>query len=190
MVDLKEGFRPNPVNKQSDGNIQFTQKQKGYQKNSYTDPDETETVESWTCHPDCPIAILDGQSGERKAGASVSPDVPSRTGKNVYGKYGRHSWQSHGDTGFASRFFYTAKASRTERQDSTHPTIKPLALIEYLVKLTVPPADAHILDCFIGSGTLAIACENLDIKYTGIDLDCGDAINRISNMPSRQLGLF
>lgn len=151
--------------------------------------EKTETVESWACHPDCPIAIMDSQSGERpgcKSPSMARPESKFRPGQGNYMPQGT----IHPDTGFASRFFYCAKASRAERQNSTHPTIKPLALIEYLVKLTSPPADAHILDCFIGSGTLALACENLDVKYTGIDLDCGDAINRISNMPSRQLGLF
>lgn len=43
------------------------------------------------------------------------------------------------DTGSAARFFYCAKASKRERANSKHPTIKPLALIRYLVRLVTPP---------------------------------------------------
>jgi hypothetical protein len=40
-----------------------------------------------------------------------------------------------GDSGSASRFFYCAKASKSERNRNSHPTVKPIALMEYLVKL-------------------------------------------------------
>ena len=56
-----------------------------------------------------------------------------------------------------SRFFYCAKASASERpvaQDgTTHSTVKPLALMSWLVALLSPPGTAHILDPFAGSGT-------------------------------------
>ena len=97
------------------------------------------------------------------------------------------------DSGNASRFFksiiYTAKASKAERAGSTHPTIKPKALIEYLVKLSAPPKDALILDPFIGSGTLGCVCEKLGIRYVGMDLDCADAKMRIEQ-ETIQMKLF
>ena len=52
-----------------------------------------------------------------------------------------------------------------------HPTVKPLALMEYLVKLIRPPEDALILDPFMGSGTTLLACKQLGIKCIGIELD-------------------
>lgn len=57
-----------------------------------------------------------------------------------------------------NRFFYTAKASRGERGEGNgHPTVKPLALCEYLARLIVPPADyrddARLLVPFAGSGS-------------------------------------
>lgn len=39
-----------------------------------------------------------------------------------------------------------------------HETVKPLALMEYLVKLTATPSGGSVLDPFAGSGTTGIAC--------------------------------
>ena len=57
-----------------------------------------------------------------------------------------------GDTGTASRFFYTAKADKGDRADSRHPTIKPVDLIRWLTRLVTPPGGT-VLDPFAGSGT-------------------------------------
>jgi len=62
-----------------------------------------------------------------------------------------------GDSGGASRFFYCAKASKTERgEGNTHPTVKPLKLIEYLARLILPPerdTPRRLLVPFSGSGS-------------------------------------
>jgi DNA modification methylase len=52
----------------------------------------------------------------------------------------------------AKRFHYTAKADVDERAGSKHPTVKPLDLIQYLVRL-VTPRGGVVLDPFAGSGT-------------------------------------
>lgn len=76
---------------------------------------------------------------------------------------------------------------------NTHPTIKPIKLIEYLVKLTSMPNPSQIyLDLFMGSGTLAIACENLSCKWIGIESNeeyCQIAKKRIQEA-TQQLKLF
>jgi len=59
--------------------------------------------------------MLDEQSGHLKAGGSVSGGEPSKPAKNTYGEYDRKEWSSHKDSGGASRFFYCAKASKSER---------------------------------------------------------------------------
>ena len=77
-----------------------------------------------------------------------------------------------GDNGSASRFFYCAKASKSERSaTNNHPTVKPLALMEYLCKLVKMPEYNIILDPFCGSGTTLLACMKLGIKAIGIDSD-------------------
>jgi DNA modification methylase len=52
----------------------------------------------------------------------------------------------------ASRLFYTAKADADDRLGSKHPTIKPLDLMAWLVRLVCPPGGM-VLDCFAGTGT-------------------------------------
>lgn len=75
------------------------------------------------------------------------------------------------DSGGASRFFYCAKASKSERgEGNKHPTVKPIKLMEYLVRLVTPPAGT-VLDPFLGSGTTAVACHRLGFECIGIDKD-------------------
>ena len=70
----------------------------------------------------------------------------------------------------ASRFFYCAKASKSERgSNNNHPTVKPLELCQYLVKLIAPPTGGIVLDPFAGSGTTLMACKKLGINYIGIE---------------------
>jgi site-specific DNA-methyltransferase (adenine-specific) len=54
--------------------------------------------------------------------------------------------------GNAARFFYTAKADAEDRLGSKHPTVKPLDLMQYLVRLVTPPGGL-VLDPFAGTGT-------------------------------------
>jgi DNA modification methylase len=56
------------------------------------------------------------------------------------------------DSGSAARFFYTAKADGDDRLGSKHPTVKPLDLMQWLVRLVTPPGGT-VLDCFAGTGT-------------------------------------
>ena len=86
------------------------------------------------------------------------------------------------DSGGASRFFpvfkYQAKAPKKERpvierEDGTkiqHPTVKPLALLEWLVSLIVPPGGV-VLDPFAGSGTTLQAAINKGFTPIGIEQD-------------------
>ena len=52
---------------------------------------------------------------------------------------------------------------------NNHPTVKPLALMEYLVKL-VSKEGATVLDPFMGSGTTGMACKKLDREFIGIEM--------------------
>ena len=102
---------------------------------------------------------LDEQSGESvsKAGGSSGthfsagdPGVP--TPDRPRG--------GHTDTGGASRFFYVAKADASERprvNGTAHPTVKPLDLMRWLVRLVTPPGGT-VLEPFAGSGTTVEAC--------------------------------
>jgi len=78
----------------------------------------------------------------------------------------------HNDTGGASRFFYVAKAGKRERPNVNgvaHPTVKPMALMQYLVRLVTPPGGT-VLEPFAGSGTTIEAALNEGFNVIGIEM--------------------
>ena len=106
----------------------------------------------------------------------------------------------HNDSGSAARFFYCAKASKSERnagleglpecdigiyaqdewsrknmgnapkpRQNFHPTVKPLALMRYLVKLVTPP-NGTVLDPFLGSGSTAVAAILEGFEWIGCEM--------------------
>ena len=118
----------------------------------------------------------------------------------------------------ASRFFYCAKASKKERnmgledvepttvddgrnkpidnpflrgktlRQNTHPTVKPVKLMEYLITLVTPP-NGIVLDPFLGSGTTALAALNLGRFFIGIELNeeyCEIARRRVASHTAQQ----
>lgn len=125
----------------------------------------------------------------------------------IYGKFnsgGDDGASFYGDSGSAARFFYCAKASRSERnaglegmpnkdgghyaQDewsrkhmgnkpdaerspvqNHHPTVKPIELMRYLVRLTKTPTGGVVLDPFMGSGTTGCACALEGREFIGIE---------------------
>lgn len=75
----------------------------------------------------------------------------------------------------AARFFYCAKASKAERNaglehlPNHHPTVKPIDLMRYLIRLVTPP-NGTVLDPFAGSGTTLVAAIHEHINPIGIEL--------------------
>ncbi len=168
--------------------------------NQHGDTKGNETVQNWDCHPDCPVRLLDAQSGMGK----------SRTGGKFKAK-GLFPIESdpvsYADSGGASRFFYVAKAGRSERYFycsdcdvvsnrckehaehtlTFHPTQKPVELIRYLQRLVTPPGGIT-LDPFMGSGTAGVAAELEGFEFLGIDKEpvyCRIARERI-DLAARQ----
>jgi DNA modification methylase len=69
------------------------------------------------------------------------------------------------------KYFYCPKVNTKERGEyNNHPTVKPVELMKYLVKL-VTPKGGTVLDPFNGSGSTGMACVELGFNYVGIDLD-------------------
>lgn len=139
--------------------------------------------------------LLDEQSGNRPSKNGGSAPGFSHWGRSVTGK--TENVNRRDDSGGASRFFYCAKASKRERNAgldlppvkvndgrqteidnpfqrgetlrvNSHPTVKPISLMEYLVRLITPP-NGVVLDPFMGSGTTGIAAKNLGFSFTGIE---------------------
>jgi site-specific DNA-methyltransferase (adenine-specific) len=99
------------------------------------------------CFPDS-----DGQQGV------VTGQEPSNAfgGTVRYGNNGidgiRNTAVPRNDCGSAARFFYAAKADADDRLNSKHPTVKPIDLMQWLVRL-VTPKGGLCLDPFAGTGT-------------------------------------
>lgn len=80
-----------------------------------------------------------------------------------------------------------------KKSKNNHPTVKPLALIKYLCKLTATPTGGIVLDPFMGSGTTGIACKNLKRKFIGIELNKDYfkiAKSRIKNAKPKRKSIF
>ena len=143
--------------------------------------------------------LLDEQSGISKSSGGSGIKSQGALGDTKYGKYNKQLGENAGglkDKGGASRFFYCAKASKSERNEgcddleednirinapreneevkntlrkNNHPTVKPIKLMEYLIKL-VTPKSGVVMDCFMGSGTTALACKQLGRNFIGCDI--------------------
>jgi len=121
--------------------------------------------------------VMDAMSGERQG---CKPHEVDDNGSRTIlddGGFGATGPRMEGydDSGGASRFFYCPKASQSERThdgriDNDHTTVKPLALMEWLIKL-VTAEGQRVLDPFAGSGSTLVAAEQLDREYLGIELD-------------------
>ena len=81
----------------------------------HADENGLETVEDWVCHPDCPVKILDEQSGYSESKSMLHEPDKGGTGKTLTFAHKESEIRGHDDAGGASRFFYTAKASVAER---------------------------------------------------------------------------
>ena len=131
-------------------------------------------------------------------------DTTSTPTINIGGGW-KHAGNEYNDSGSAARFFYCAKASRSERNaglegmpeqlkhwhnhegrnpdnpknfihgknetfaQNHHPTVKPIELMRYLVRLTKTPTGGVVLDPFTGSGTTGIACVLEGREFIGIE---------------------
>lgn len=121
--------------------------------------------------------ILDEQAGERPGMTRGILHRGATTGTSIggHGRYGvaasMDAEAGYGDTGGPSRFYYTAKASTAERgEGNTHPTVKPVDLMRWLVRLVTPPGGT-VLDPFLGSGTTAVAARREGFRCVGIERD-------------------
>lgn len=125
--------------------------------------------------------ILDEEAGQMLdeiSGTLKSGYMKANTQRNTDGGYmggfpkdrvGERD--TYGDSGGASRFFYCGKASKKEKgKTNNHPTVKPIKLMEYLVKLVTPKCGI-VLDPFAGSGTTLIAAKNEGMNYIGFELE-------------------
>lgn len=100
--------------------------------------------------------VVDGFP-DSESGVAVTRNGGGRIigGNGIFGGSRPHDGvpdSGYSDSGSAARFFYTAKAGKAERDGSKHPTVKPLDLMQWLVRLVTPRCGV-VLDPFAGTGT-------------------------------------
>ena len=113
------------------------------------------------------IGMFEGKVGYKtiKRAVSVEQDLPEgRFPSNVLGEIPDYQ-----------KYFYCPKVSRKERHidgvaENNHPTVKPVELMKYLIKL-VTPSGGTVLDPFNGSGSTGMAAVELGHPYIGCELD-------------------
>ena len=133
---------------------------------------------------------LDQQSG-------TSKPKPERTGRKGGSNPNPMSWdEKHAEQtgtwpadpgGGASRFFYTAKAPKSERPNVNgvqHETVKPLKIMRWLIRLVTPPGGT-VLDPFAGSGTTIEAALIEGFNPVGIETEA-DYLPLIQHRIDRQ----
>jgi DNA modification methylase len=121
------------------------------------------------CHDGSP-EVLAGFPETGPSSGGLTPGVGSKTNASAY-QFGDRLGANAGGLGdsgssarfFASfpqeearRFYYTSKANADDRLRSAHPTVKPVDLMQWLVRL-VCPKGATVLDPFAGTGTTGAA---------------------------------
>jgi site-specific DNA-methyltransferase (adenine-specific) len=97
-----------------------------------------------------------------------------------------------GDTGTAARFFFSSKAGGDDRANSLHPTVKPLALMEWLVRLVCPPGGT-VLDPFAGTGVTGEACLRQGFRAVLIEREADyhrDILYRMGRLSGADAPLF
>jgi DNA modification methylase len=88
-------------------------------------------------------------------------------GKSEY--FGGERAKVNNGAGSAARFFYSARASKTDRgAGNTHATVKPTDLMAYLCRLVTPP-DGVVLDPFMGSGSTGKAALREGFRFIGVE---------------------
>lgn len=118
------------------------------------------------CDLECAVKMLDEQSGQLSPGHYADKTIGFN--KREYNGPGRKT-----DSGAASRFFYCAKASKSDKnagldKPSTHPTVKSTKLMTYLIRMITPP-NGLVLDPFTGSGSTGVAAIKSGFSFLGIE---------------------
>lgn len=108
-----------------------------------------------------------GSKAYNPQGLSYNPRVKTRNSSSI----GSGSYGAHGDTSIAEFQGYpTNVISFAGDMSKVHPTQKPVALMEYLIRTYTNEGDT-VLDNCMGSGTTGVACENTGRKFIGIERD-------------------
>jgi site-specific DNA-methyltransferase (adenine-specific) len=79
-----------------------------------------------------------------------------------------NKWKNSGSPCICDEPQFVEQPFNGTPNNNTHPTVKPIKLMEYLIKL-VTPKGGVVMDCFMGSGSTGIAAKNLGFSFIGIE---------------------
>lgn len=116
------------------------------------------------------VAGFPDAPGQQRA---VGPEHGPKPSVHCYGDMGArpHAPPRIDADKSAARFFYCAKASKSDRgEGNNHPTVKPTELMRYLCRLVTPPGGI-VLDPFMGSGSTGKAAIQEGFRFIGIERD-------------------
>lgn len=148
-------------------------------------------------HDGSPVVLAEfAKAGVSKSVKNKKADQRVNDGNSIFLDGVHNPENSYSDEGSPARFFYSAKASKAERDlglenmeakagirtnaprenevartkptKNNHPTVKAQALMQYLIKLITPP-NGIVLDCFAGSGSTLVAAKTLGHPFIGIE---------------------
>lgn len=195
LVSKKKCSKPVSMTKSHKHNLGDTSKNVGSDKltiksRKLADKDGLDIIEQWQCHPNCPIRLLDEQSGIRpgySGGGATEENCKYKTGNEAVPSFNRKSSAQFlkNDIGGASRFFkliepdvpfiYKSKPATSEKThnntvENKHPTVKGVNLMYYLIRL-ITPHKGIVLDMFMGSGSTGVAAIEGGWKFIGIEKD-------------------
>jgi DNA modification methylase len=145
-----------------------------------------ETITEWNCAPGCPVAELDAQSGVLKSGFMAAGT--EREGLGYQGRLGASRFfyvaktsraeRNVGLEGFEEKLMagvwggedddLSEGKKPTRPRANGHPTVKPINLMRWLVRLVTPPGGT-CLDPFLGSGSTGCAAVLEGFDFIGIE---------------------
>ena len=101
-----------------------------------------------------------------------SEDADNNTFKNMK----RKGWVPDARGSIATNVVYCPRPTKTERTmngivNNTHETLKPVALMDFLVKLVTNSPEQILLDIYCGSGSTGICCRRNNIRFIGYEKD-------------------
>jgi len=121
------------------------------------------------------LGIRDGMSGFNDSGSAARFFYCAKASKaeRNQGLEGMEEGQTKGGGGLNNTPDDVCEkyGSIKAKQQNTHPTVKPLSLMEYLCRLTSTPTGGLVLDPFMGSGTTGMACKKTNRDFIGIEID-------------------
>jgi DNA modification methylase len=138
---------------------------------------DDEEVEIWDCHHSCPVRWLNYHSGAVSEKPAKKKKGEPRVEKQEPLGASKYFFNVNPD----STFFYVPKPNQREKdegldgdEENEHVSVKPVRLMEYLVKMVTPPKGI-VLDPYCGSGTTCVAAIRSGFDFIGIEKETPSA---------------